>query len=69
MGELIFMRSNRSGNIYILKILKEKHKEEYRICNLTRGHICPCIFTSFKGAIDDIAKYVEDGRITIIHND
>lgn len=66
MNNIIEMISKRSGNKYNLMILKEKKKEEYRICNITKGHICPCIFNTHQEAIDDIIKYEEEGRIIII---
>lgn len=66
MKDEICVVSLKSNRFYRLKILKEKDKEEYRICNLTKGHICPCIFNSYEEAIADIKRYETEGKNKIV---
>ena len=41
---------------YKLLICKEKNKEKYRIVNLTRGHICTCVFNTLKDVKEDLLE-------------
>lgn len=64
--ENILVRKEPSKEIFELAILKEKDKEEYRICNLTKGHICKCIFDSYEDAYTDIERYQKERKNTIL---
>lgn len=44
------------GEVYV-KIMKHKNKELYSYINLTKNHICPCIFDSIESAIEDLKNY------------
>lgn len=54
MNKIFTVKSTRSGNIYNLLILKERVEGKYRICNLTKEHICPCRFDTYDDAVKDI---------------
>ena len=41
-----------------------KHKEDlYSYVNISRGHICPCEFTSINDAVTDMDRLKEEGKI------
>lgn len=44
-------------------LLRHKAKEEYSFVNLTKGHICPCRFSSEEEAIKDLEDYKRRGAI------
>lgn len=44
-------------------LLKNKEEDTYSFVNITKGHICPCKFTSINSAIDDLIKYKNIGKI------
>lgn len=44
------------GEVFV-KIMKYKNKELYSYINLTKNHICPCIFDSIESAIEDLKNY------------
>ena len=56
---------------YKLLICKEKKIEnfqiKYRIINLTRGHICTCIFDSLEAVENDLLKNQEQGNLKILN--
>lgn len=58
--------STKSGNEYSLIIIKEKAEDVYRIVNLTKGHICPCKFSTYEEAEDDIYRYQSEGKNEIL---
>jgi hypothetical protein len=66
MENTFLVRSTRSGNIYSLLILIEREEGKYRICNLTKGHICPCKFDTYEEAVKDIEQYEKDGKNRIL---
>ena len=47
-----------SGDVEVL-LLPHKGTNKYSFVNLTKGHICPCVFNSVEGAIQDM----EDRKI------
>ncbi len=40
-----------------VEILFDKNLQRYRYVNLTKGHICKCMFASELDAIKDLRKY------------
>ena len=53
----------RTDGTFEVLLLKHKGTETYSFVNLTKGHICPCIFNSIQEAIDDLDRYIQNGRI------
>lgn len=51
---------------YKLLICKEKNEEKYRIVNLTRGHICTCIFDNLEAVKNDLLKNQIQGNLKIL---
>lgn len=57
--------SEKHQSEYSLLLLKEKETEEYRWCNLTRGHISKCRFKTREDAEKDLLNQEIDGIICI----
>lgn len=55
--EIIKVFSTRTNQDYDLIIIKEKICDKYRIVNLTRQWLCPCVFDSYEDALKDIYRY------------
>ena len=50
----IFYKSGKTNDVLILPF---KGTNSYSYINLTKGHICPCIFSSIQEALEDLKKY------------
>lgn len=48
--------------IFVL-LLKHKDGKGYSFVNLTKGHICPCIFSTTGEALKDLEAKKADGSI------
>jgi hypothetical protein len=46
-----------SGKIVGVLLLPQKDKSGYTYINLTKGHICPCVFTTIEETIEDLNKH------------
>lgn len=46
----------------IVYLMKNKLEDSYSYVNITKGHICPCKFSSIESAIEDIT-YIKKGKI------
>lgn len=44
-------------------ILPNKDGSGYQYINLTKGHICPCKFSSVDNALKDMDEKVNDGTV------
>lgn len=44
-------------------ILPNKDGSGYQYINLTKGHICPCKFSSVDNALKDMDKKLNDGTV------
>ena len=51
---------------YKLLIIKEKYQDKYRIVNLTRGHICKCVFDNLEDIKKDLLNNQEKGNLKIL---
>lgn len=47
-----FIRKS-SGNVDVL-LLRHKGTDKYSFVNLTKRHICPCVFDSVEDALQDL---------------
>ena len=54
----------RTDGIFEVLLLKHKGTDTYSFVNITKGHICPCIFNSEQDGINDLERYKKLGRIT-----
>ena len=47
----------------IVYLMKNKLEDSYSYVNITKGHICPCKFSSIEFAIEDMDSYIKKGKI------
>ena len=57
------IRVERDDGIFDVLILRHKGTDKFSFVNLTKGHICPCVFNAEAEAIEDLDKYKSTGRI------
>ena len=50
---------------YIIEVLLLPHKDGsgYSFVNVTKGHICPCVFKTIDDAMKDLQHYVQIGKV------
>ena len=53
----------RPYDTVLVFLMKHKEKDTYSYVNISRGHICPCEFTSINDAIADMDRLKEEGKI------
>lgn len=56
----IVVRPN--DNVEVL-LLKNKEEDTWSFVNVTKGHICPCKFSSIDAAIQDMDEHMKNGKI------
>jgi hypothetical protein len=47
----------------IVTIMKHKIDGMYSFVNLTKGHICPCKFSSIEEGLHDMDKQIDEGLV------
>lgn len=57
-----FLIRKSSGNACIL-LLRHKGTDKYSFVNLTKQHICPCVFDSVEAAIADLEARKKAGLL------
>lgn len=57
------LRVYKKSGIYDIRLLRNKLDGTWTFVNLTKGHICPCKFTTQKEALDDLQRYLNSGKI------
>lgn len=57
-----YLLERENGNVEIL-LMKHKDGSGWSFVNITKGHICPCVFPSFDAALADCAARKEVKRI------
>ena len=57
-----FIVHKETGDIDVL-LLRHKNTDKWSFVNLTKGHICPCVFDSVDEAIRDMSSRKEQGLI------
>ena len=62
MIDLKFIVHKETGDLDVL-LLKHKGTDTYSYVNLTKGHICSCVFNSIEEAIKDIDERKEKGLL------
>lgn len=53
----------RMDGVFEVLLLRHKGTETYSFVNVTKGHICPCVFNSEIEALSDLDKYRINGKI------
>lgn len=51
-----------TGTIDVL-LLPHKNTSTYSFINLTKGHICPCVFNSINEALQDLENRKNNGLV------
>lgn len=62
MIDLKFIVHKETGDLDVL-LLKHKGTDTYSYVNLTKGHICSCVFNSIEEAIKDIDERKAKGLL------
>lgn len=57
-----FLIYKRSGTAEVL-LLPHKNTDQYSFVNLTKGHICPCVFSSVADAMKDLEERKAAGKL------
>ena len=57
------IKVTRVDGIFDILLLKHKTYNGYSFVNLTKGHICPCVFKTEEEALNDLEKYKQSGKI------
>lgn len=57
------IKVTRNDGVFDILLLKHKTYNGYSFVNLTKGHICPCVFKSEEEALADLEKYKQSGKI------
>lgn len=47
----------KDGSQSLVQIMRHKNSNTYSYINLTKNHICPCVFKSIDEALDDLNNY------------
>lgn len=58
--KFIVTRPNDTIEVFLLK---NKIDNTYSYVNITKGHICPCRFSSIEAAIQDMDKLIKENKI------
>ena len=53
----MYLRIIRTTDTVDVRILPHKLTGKYSYVNLTKGHICPCLFDSIEDALADLNTY------------
>ena len=54
---------NRQEDIIEVLLLPHKDGSGYSFVNVTKGHICPCVFKTIEDVMKDLQHYVEIGKV------
>ena len=57
------IKVTRNDGVFEILLLKHKTFQGYSFVNLTKGHICPCVFKTEEEALNDLEKYKQSGKI------
>ena len=57
------IKVTRVDGVFDILLLKHKIHKGYSFINLTKEHICPCIFNTEEDALADLEKYKQLGKI------
>ena len=57
------IKVTRNDGVFEILLLKHKTFQGYSFVNLTKGHICPCVFKTEEEALNDLEKYKQSCKI------
>lgn len=60
---IAFRVHKETGCVIVLLLPSKQAPHTYSYVNLTKGHICPCKFTSIQAAIEDMEEKIKEGKI------
>ena len=60
---LRFLVAKPSGTTVEVLLLPHKNTDKYSFVNITKGHICSCIFNNVDEAIEDMEERKRQGLI------
>ena len=60
MFRFVVYKENETLDVLLLKY---KDSDTYSFINLTKGHICSCVFNTVEDAIKDIEQRKKDGLL------
>lgn len=60
--QMRFLIHKSSGTAEVL-LLPHKGTDQYSFVNLTKGHICPCVFPSIADAMSDLEERKSTGKL------
>lgn len=55
--------TRKDGSTVLTTILFDEGVGGYRFVNITRNHICPCIFKTEKEALEDLEQKQKEGFV------
>lgn len=55
--------TRKDGSTVLTTILFDEGVGGYRFVNITRNHICPCIFKTEKEALEDLEQKQKEGSV------
>lgn len=53
----------RPDDSVLVYLMKNKSDDTYSYVNITKGHICPCKFSSIADAVRDMERLKDKGKI------
>ena len=57
----VYSVTRKDGSTVLTTILFDEGVGGYRFVNITRNHICPCIFKTEKEALEDLEQKQKEG--------
>ena len=63
MMQMIKFLATRPKDKVIVFIMKNKLEGSYSYVNITKGHICPCKFSSIESTIEDMDYYIKKVKL------
>ena len=59
----VYSVTRKDGSTVLTTILFDEGVGGYRFVNITRNHICPCIFKTEKEALEDLEQKQKEGSV------
>lgn len=60
---IAFKVYRKNDDVIVLLLPHKNEHKKYTYINLTKGHICPCVFNSVESAINDMKEKMKTGEI------
>ena len=59
----VYSVTRKDGSTVLTTILFDEGVGGYRFVNITRNHICPCIFKTEREALEDLEQKQKEGSV------